>query len=49
MVTKNEVDQKDSIGWVLVWGCGDGWVFAISCMACGNFWQKPENAFFWYD
>jgi hypothetical protein len=29
MVTKNEVDQKDSFGWVLVWDCGDGWVFAI--------------------
>jgi hypothetical protein len=28
MVTKNEVDQKDSnsIGWVLVWDCGDRWV-----------------------
>jgi len=20
--------------------------FSTSCMACGNFWQKPENAFF---
>ncbi len=21
--------------------------FSTSSMACGNFWQKPENAFFW--
>ena len=24
-------------------------LFSTSSMACGNFWQKPENAFFWYD
>jgi hypothetical protein len=26
---EKEVGQKNGIGWVLVWDCGDRWLFAI--------------------
>ena len=41
VVTKNEVGQKDSSGWVFVWDRGDRWLFSICSFCVKNLFPFP--------